>query len=329
MHTLNWGILSTAKIGVVKVIPAMQQSEKCSILAIASREEKRARAAAKNLDIPRAYGSYDELLTDKDVHAIYNPLPNHLHISWTIRALHAGKHVLCEKPIALSADEAAELAENAKMYPDLKVMEAFMYRFHPQWIKAKDLVKTGEIGDLKTIQTFFCYHNFDPEDVRNIAEYGGGGLLDIGCYPISVARFLFDDEPTEVFGHMDFDPAFKTDILTSVILKFDQGRATFSVGTQLEPYQRVLVFGTDGQIEIDIPFNAPHDKPTRLWLKQQGNVEEIKFDVCNQYKLQGDAFSQAVLKDEPVPTPLEDAVANMRVIDAVIKSHSAGMWIKP
>jgi len=329
MHTLNWGILSTAKIGVKKVIPAMQHGEKCTIRAIASRDEKRARAAAEQLGIPRAYGSYDELLTDKDIHAIYNPLPNHLHVSWTIKALHAGKHVLCEKPIALSADEAAELTENAKMYPDLKVMEAFMYRFHPQWIKAKELVKAGEIGVLQTIQTFFSYNNVNPDDIRNIAEYGGGGLMDIGCYPISVARFLFDTEPIDVFGHMDFDPTFETDILTSAVLKFENGRATFTVSTQVEPYQRVLIFGTEGQIEIDIPFNAPPNKPTRLWLNKKSHTEEIEFDICDQYQLQGDAFSQAVINDEPVPTPLDDAVANMRVIDAVIKSHSAGMWIKP
>jgi predicted dehydrogenase len=326
MRKVRWGILSTAKIGTEKVIPAMQQGAHCEIVAIASRDKAAAEAAASRLGIPKAYGSYEELLADPDVDAVYNPLPNHLHVPWSLRALDAGKHVLCEKPIALSAAEAETLLEVARAKPRLKVMEAFMYRHHPQWRRAKELVAKNEIGELRTVQTFFSYHNVDPKNVRNKADIGGGALMDIGCYAINLARFIFGAEPKRVFGAMDIDPRFGTDRLTSGVLEFGQGTATFTCSTQLAPYQRVNIFGSEGRVEIEIPFNAPPDQACRMWHQRGVEIEEIVLDICNQYTIQGDLFAKAVLEDREVPTPLEDAIANMSALDAVVHSARSGSW---
>jgi len=320
MEKVKWGIMSTADIGAVKVIPAMQRSTLCDIQALASRSLEKAEALAAELKIPRTFGSYEELLDCKDIDAVYIPLPNHLHVPWSIKALEAGKHVLCEKPIALSAAEAQKLLEASKKHPDLKIMEAFMYRHHPQWQKAKELVDSGDIGSLKTIQSFFSYYNTDPADIRNMADIGGGGLMDIGCYTISLARFIFGAEPQKVSGLMEYDPKLEVDRITSAILDFGSGKSSFTCSTQLVPYQRVNIFGTRGRIEIEIPFNAPPDQPCRLWHQTGDQTEEISFPVCDQYTLQGDLFSEAILNDTAVPTPLEDAVANMKVIDAVVES---------
>lgn len=327
MKKVRWGILSTANIATTKVIPAMQQGTYCEITAIASRTPENARAAATQLHIPKAYSSYEELLADPEIDAIYNPLPNHLHVPWSIKALQAGKHVLCEKPIALTAAEAQTLADTARQYPHLKVMEAFMYRFHPQWERARQLVRTGKIGALRTIQSFFSYYLADPHNVRNSADSGGGGMLDIGCYTISLARFIFGSEPERVFGIIEYDPQLKVDRLASGILDFGSGTSTFTCSTQLSPFQRVNIFGTEGRIEIEVPFNAPPDQPCKIWYQHAGDVEEILLDVCNQYTIQGDLFSQAVLNDSTVPTPIADAVANMKVIDAIFRSAKSGTWV--
>jgi len=327
MKKVRWGVLSTANIGVQKVIPAMQQSEKCDIVAIASRKKKTAQDAAKRLNISRTYDSYEKLLADPDIEAIYNPLPNHLHVPWSIKALEAGKHVLCEKPIAMNVDEAVKLRDRSKKYPNLKVMEAFMYRHHPQWQKARQFVDDGKIGKLQTIQSFFSYYNNDPTNIRNIADVGGGGLMDIGCYCISLSRYIFNSEPRDVSGILRYDKQFETDRLTSGILDFGDGVASFTCSTQLTPYQRVHIFGTEGQIEIEIPFNAPPDQPCKMWHRYKHKNEEILFDVCNQYTIQGDLFSQAILSNMEVPTPLEDAVANMKVIAAVVQSSETGNWV--
>ena len=327
MHKVRWGILSTAKIGVEKVIPAMQRGEHCDVVAIASRSIDKAQAAATELGIPKALGSYEELLADPEIEALYNPLPNHLHVSWSIKALEAGKHVLCEKPIDLSAAEGQRLVDAAREHPRLKVMEAFMYRHHPQWQRAKQLVLEGKIGELRTIQTLFSYYNDDPENIRNIAEFGGGALMDIGCYPISLSRFIFGAEPERVFGIMEVDPAFKTDRLISAVMDFGRGTSTFTCGTQLAPYQRVNIVGTGGRVEIEIPFNAPPDRPCKMWHQRGAEVEEIVLDICDQYTIQGDLFSQAILHDTPVPTPIEDAVANMEVTEAIVRSAQSGGWV--
>lgn len=327
MRKVRWGILSTAVIGTEKVIPAMQQGQYCEIVAIASRDLAKAQQVADRLGIRKAYGSYETLLADPEIEAVYNPLPNHLHVPWSIKALEAGKHVLVEKPIGLSAAEGQQLVDAAKAHPELKVMEAFMYRHHPQWRKAHQLVREGAIGELRTIQTFFSYYNVDPDNIRNRPDSGGGGLMDIGCYGISLARFIFEKEPERVFGILEYDPNFKVDRLCSAILDFGDGTATFTCGTQLAPYQRVNIFGTHGRVEIEIPFNAPSDRPCKLWHQRDGQIEEIVFDLVDQYTVQGDLFSQAILEDKPVPTPIEDAVANMKVIEAVIESHRLGSWV--
>jgi predicted dehydrogenase len=327
MKRVRWGILSTAKIGTQKVIPAMQRGELCEIVAISSRDEQTARQAASELGIPKAYGSYEQLLADPEIDAVYNPLPNHLHVPWSLRALEAGKHVLCEKPLGMSATDAEKLLVGAVKFPQLKVMEAFMYRHHPQWQKAKQLVDTGGIGELRSVQTSFSYFNRDPNNIRNSVEAGGGALMDIGCYCISVPRFIFGREPARVCGWVEHDAAFGTDHLASGLLDFGTGTATFTCSTQLAPYQRVNILGTEGRVEIEIPFNAPPDKPCRMWHESKGEIKEIVFDICDQYTIQGELFSQAILDDSAVPTPLSDGVANMRVIEALKQSAASGGWV--
>ncbi|MDA3862040.1 MAG: Gfo/Idh/MocA family oxidoreductase [Melioribacteraceae bacterium] len=325
MKKVRWGILSTAKIGRLKVIPAMQAGLYCEITAISSQNYERAKSSAEEFNIPKAYGSYEELLADPEIDAVYNPLPNHLHVPWTIKALEAGKHVLCEKPISLTVKEAEYLLSTTKKFPQLKVMEALMYRFHPQWIKVKELVDSGKIGELKTVNSFFSYSNLDPNNIRNKADIGGGGLMDIGSYLISFPRFLFGNEPINVSGMIEYNQIMKVDILTSGMMKFKSGTATFTCSTQLSPFQRTNIFGTKGRIEVEIPVNTPSDKPTRIFVESEGKTEEIVFDSCDQYTLQGDAFSKSIIDDSKVPTLLEDAVLNMKVLEAVVKSYKSNM----
>jgi predicted dehydrogenase len=329
MSVVRWGVLGVASIAVRQVVPAIKASRHGVVTAIASRDAERARLSAAQLGVGAWCGSYAELLQRTDVDAVYVPLPNHLHVPWSIRALEAGKHVLCEKPIALSAPEARVLQDASRAHPRLKVMEAFMYRFHPQWVRAQSLVRDGAIGPLGTVQTFFSYFNDDAANVRNIAQMGGGALMDIGCYGISLSRFLFGREPVRVLGHMEFDPRFGTDRLTSAILDFDGGNGTFTCATQLVRHQRVNIVGAHGRIEIEIPFNAPSDRPSRMFLQHGAETEAITIEASNQYTLQADHFALAVLNDSPVPTPLDDAVRNMCVIDAVATSARTGSWAEP
>ena len=325
---VRWGVLSTARIGTEKVIPALAKTRHCEVVAIASRRLEAARDAADRLGVPRHYGSYAELLADPEVQAVYNPLPNHLHVPLSIAALEAGKHVLCEKPIGLSSAEGQQLVEAGRRFPRLKLMEAFMYRHHPQWRRTKELATGGAIGTLRTIQSFFSYYKDDPADIRSRPEWGGGGLMDIGCYNISLSRFLFDGEPRRVYGVVEYDPRLGVDRLASSILEFERGTSTFTCGTQLVPYQRVNVFGTIGRLEIEIPFNAPREKPCRIWRQTGDDIEEIAFPVCDQYAIQGELFAEAILNDTPVPTPIEDSVANMKVIEAVFRSGREGRPIE-
>lgn len=321
MKKISWGILSTAKIGVNKVIPAMQKGENIRVQAIASRHAEKAKDAARQLGIPKAYGSYQELLADDDIDAVYIPLPNHLHVEWSLKSLQAGKHVLCEKPIALHAQEAAHLRREAAKFPDLKIMEAFMYRHHPQWQVVKELLEQKAIGELKYIHSAFSYHNVDPADIRNQADIGGGGLLDIGCYCINVSRMLFGSEPKRVSGALEYDPKMKIDRLATGALDFENGTATFMCSTQLADHKRVSVHGTSGRIEIENPFTPAPNEVCKITRSTGAEVEEIVVDPCDHYTIQGDLFSQAILTGAAVPLSLEDSVANMRVIDAVFASH--------
>ncbi|MFQ5738796.1 MAG: Gfo/Idh/MocA family protein [Acidobacteriota bacterium] len=327
MQRVRWGVLSTARIGLEKVIPAMRQGRYCRLDAIASRDLTKARTAAAKLQIPRAYGSYQQLLADPEIDAIYNPLPNHLHVPWSIKSLQAGKHVLCEKPIAVNAAEAQLLLAAAREHPRLKVMEAFMYRHHPQWQESLRRAGGGEIGELRSIHSYFSYYNDDPDNIRNQADLAGGGLMDIGCYSVSLSRLIFGLEPQRVCAVIELDPHWNVDYLCSGLLDFGGRHATFTCSTQLTPYQRVHIFGTRGRIEIEIPFNAPPERPCRIWLQRRAEILEVQLDKCDQYTVQGDLFSRAVLEDTPVPTPLEDAVANMRVIDALFSSAESGAWV--
>jgi predicted dehydrogenase len=328
MKKVRWGVLSTANIGVKQVIPAMQQSEYCDMVGIASRDLERARMVAAELGMRKAYGSYEQLLADPEIDAVYIPLPNHLHVPWSIRALEAGKHVLCEKPIGLSTAEAEELLAVAMAHPHLKVMEAFMYRHHPQWVRARKLAREGAIGDLKTVHAFFSYYNDDPTNIRNIPGVGGGGLMDIGCYCISAARFIFDAEPQRVIGTLEIDPDFKVDRMASAVMDFGASTATWTCATQLAAYQRVQIFGTAGRIQVEIPFNPPSDRTCRIWHQRGNKTEEIIFDPVNHYTIQGGLFSLAVLNDTAVPTPLGDAVANMQAIEAVARSARLRRWVE-
>jgi predicted dehydrogenase len=330
---VSWGVLGVARIGVEKVIPAMQKGTRSRVDAIASRDIEKARGAAAALGIAKAYGSYEELLADPAIEAIYNPLPNELHVPWTLRALEAGKHVLCEKPIALTAGEAEQLL-GARSRAGKLVAEAFMVRFHPQWRRAHEIAHSGAIGGLRAIQTFFSYHLLDPTNIRNKPP-GGGALYDIGCYAILIARYIFGDEPTRVFGSIDRDPAMGTDRLTSALAEFPGGRQlAFTCSTQTAPHQRVTIAGEKGRIEVAIPFNAPPDRPTHIAIDDGkdlsgGGARTEEFATCDQYTLQGDAFSRAVRGETNLEFPIEDAIANMRVIDAVFRSAQSGRWEAP
>ncbi|WP_435006714.1 Gfo/Idh/MocA family protein [Tundrisphaera lichenicola] len=332
MDKIRWGILSTAKIGVGKVIPAMQKGMYSEVVAIASRSDSKAREAAESLGIARAYGSYEALLADPEIDAIYNPLPNDQHVPWSIQALEAGKHVLCEKPIALSAAEGRELVDASRRYPKLKLMEAFMYRHHPQWRLAKDLIGSGRIGSLRTIQTFFSFFNDDPSNIRHDPAKGGGGLMDIGCYAISLSRWLFDSEPGRVLAFVEMDPNWGVDRMASAILDFGNGgSATFTCSMAVSALQVVQVVGTEGRIELsEVPFNAPNDAPCALRVQRNfGPVERFEVETCDQYTIQGDLFARSILDDTPVPTSIEDAIRNMDVIEAVYAAGTSGGWVVP
>jgi predicted dehydrogenase len=327
---IRWGVLSTASIGVRKVLPAMQQGRYSEVVAIASRDLKKGRETAAQLGIPNAYGSYEELIADPSVDAIYNPLPNQLHVPWTIKAAEAGKHVLCEKPISLTVAEAESLLI-VRDRTKVKIGEAFMIRSHPQWLRTKALIEQGRIGPLRCVMGSFSYFNVDPQNIRNHVESGGGALYDIGCYCIQSARYGFGAEPRRVVGCIDRDPAMGTDRLTSAILEFEGGgQAIFNCSTQLVPYQRVHFFGTKGRIEIEIPFNAPKDR-TRIFVDGGDlfGTERVteEFPICDQYTLQGDQFSKAILDDGEVPVPLEEAIRNMKVIEAIFRSAETGQWV--
>jgi predicted dehydrogenase len=330
---VKWGVLGVANIAVRKVIPAMQLGEWSEVVAIASRDLRKSEKAAELLGIAKAYGSYQELLVNPQIEAIYNPLPNHLHVPWSIKAVEANKHVLCEKPISLSVAEARTLLA-ARDRAGVLVGEAFMVRTHPQWVRTLGLIRSGRIGELKAITAAFSYFNRDEKNIRNVADSGGGGIMDIGCYPIHLSRFIYGEEPTRVIGLLERDPDFKTDRLASAILDFPSGQATFTCSTQMVPYQRMQFLGTKGRIEVAIPFNAPPDHETRIYIDDGrdvfgSGVTTDTFPICDQYTIQGDVFSKAVRGQGPLPVPIEDAIANMAVIEAVFRSAESGRWERP
>ena len=322
---VRWGVLGCADIAVRKVIPAMKRSTMSRVEAIASRSPGKAAATAETLGIPKAHGSYAALLEDSEIEAVYIPLPNHLHAEWTLAAATAGKHVLCEKPLATTAADARRMIEGCNE-AGVKLMEAFMYRLHPLWIEVRRLLDEGLIGDLLAIQSFFSYRNVDPDDIRNIPSYGGGALFDVGCYPVNVARMLFASEPTTVKASIRRDAAFGTDVVTSAILDFDGRHATFTCSTQLEDDQRIDLVGTAGRLLVEIPYNIPPDRPTRILLFSGGDppvspgIRVFEVGAADPYAVQADAFSRAIRNNAPVPTGPEDAVANLKVIEEIFAS---------
>jgi len=330
---VKWGVLGVASIATRKAIPGMQKGAWSQVAAIASRDPAKAGRAAAELGIEKSYGSYEQLLDDPEIEAVYNPLPNHLHVPWSIAAARRGKHVLCEKPIALSAAETEQLIE-ARDRSGVKIGEAFMVKTHPQWLRVRELATGGAIGRLKAISTLFSYHNRDPLNVRHKPQWGGGGLLDIGCYPVTLSRWIFGQEPERVSGALELDPDFGTDRLASGILVFPSGHSVFACGTQTNYYQRMELLGTDGRLAVEIPFNAPNDRPTQVTVADGmalygGKVRVEEIPVCDQYTLQGDAFSRAIREGGEVPVPLEDALGNMKAIDAIFRSAKSGRWERP
>ena len=330
MSALRWGILSTADIARHKVIPGIQGGARCSVVAIASRDAARARAAAAEAGIDTVHDSYEALLADPNVDAVYIPLPNHLHAEWTIAAARAGKHVLCEKPLAMTSADAVRMIA-ASEAGGVRLMEAFMYRLHPSWVAARSLLESGRIGRLVAVQSWFSYYNDDPSNIRNITAFGGGALFDIGCYNVNLSRMLFGGEPTRVEGSVVRDSATGVDVLTSGILDFAGGTATFTCSTRAEDDQRVEIYGTEGRISIPIPFNIPPDRPTRILVTHGGNppvepaTEVIEFPAADPYSVQAERFAAAILDGTPIPVDPSDAVGNLRVIEQLFGAHSRTM----
>ena len=327
VEPVRWGVLGAARIALDKVIPSMQEGELSRVVAIASRSADKARAAAGALGIDRAYDSYDALIADPDIEAIYNPLPNHLHVPWSIRAVQAGKHVLCEKPIAMTAEEAVELRSAAR-HAGVLVGEAFMVRAHPQWIEARRLIVSGRIGALQLVHGHFSYPRRDAGDVRSRVDYGGGALMDIGCYPIVIARWMFGSEPVAAVAAIDRDPEFHVDRITSGLLRFDRGIASFDCGGSMVAHQRMELFGDRGLMQVDLPFTPRAAERTRIVIEDgsRSSGEVVEIDAANQYTLQGDRFSAAVRGIGEVPSSIDSAIANMRAIDALFRSAETGRW---
>jgi len=332
MQPVKWGMLGVAKIGMEKVIPAMQESDLVEIVGVASRDRARAEQAKEQLGIAEAYGSYEELLADPEIEAVYNPLPNHLHVPWTIKALEAGKHVLCEKPLGMTAAEAATLIP-ARDEAGRLLQEAFMVKCHPQWLKAKALIEGGRIGEARACSGIFSYMLTDPDNVRNRADIGGGGIMDIGCYMTLMSRWMLGAEPRRVVALVERDPAFKTDRLASALFDFGDGRqAAWTTSTQLAPVQRFTILGTKGRIVVEIPCNAPPDRPCRITVDDGrdlvgGGEEIIEFPTCNQYRLQGEMFSRAVRGQGQLAMTMQESIANMKVLDALFESEKTGGWV--
>jgi len=330
---VKWGVIGVANIAVRKVIPAMLAGQWSRIEAIASRDLAKAQRVAEQLGIPRAYGSYEELLADSDIEAIYNPLPNNLHVEWTTRAVRAGKHVLCEKPIGMTVSEA-QLLLKARDETGKKIEEAFMVITNPQWVTVLDMIEAGRIGEVRSVSGHFSYNNQDLSNIRNIRETGGGGLMDIGCYLIFFSRLIFGAEPKRVVSLVEEHSQTKTDILTSALLEFPTGHATFTCGTRITPYQRVQIIGTEGRIEVQIPVNAPPDHPCKVFLDDGTdlmgrNIQTVEFETSDQYTIQGDLFSQSIRENREPILPLEESIKNMAVIEAVFRSAKTGQWEAP
>ncbi|WP_105617520.1 Gfo/Idh/MocA family protein [Vallitalea okinawensis] len=321
------GVLGVSGHFFLRCCLPLQHSNQIEVYAIASRNKEKAKKASKEWNIPVFYDSYDQLLQDKKIEAVYIPLPNHMHAEWIKKCADAGKHIICEKPLALDADEAKVVAAYVKER-NVKLMEAFMYRFHPKWNRAKEIVKTGGIGRVTAIHSIFTYNNKDSKNIRNIKAYGGGALYDIGCYAISTARYLLDEEPRKVIALAEEDQEFSTDVLTSGILDFGTARCLFTVGTQTSNQQEVTIYGTGGKITVTIPFNDFPDVKGNIIVETGLGKRKVEFDPVDQYRLEFEAFASAIKNDSNVPITPEESIKNIHVMDAVRESYETGKWIK-
>ena len=331
MEPVNWGIMGAATIAVETMIPAMRKSQAVRVGALASRDRAKADRLATGLGIPKAYGAYDALLADPEIEAVYIPLPNHLHVPWTLKAAAAGKHVLCEKPIALSAEEAQTLID-ARNRTGVLIQEAFMVRVHPQWLRTRELIAKGRVGGVRAFHAVFTETNADPNSIVNKAAFGGGGLYDLGCYPVTSARFVFGTEPTQVVALAHMDPAFNVDRLVSAIMAFPDGaQATFVCSTEAVLYHGVQIYGTSGRIMLENPFNPAPDSPCRIFVDDGTKLANASARAevvapADQYMIQIERFSEAIRTGKPQAVPLEDSVKNMRVMDALFRSMESGRW---
>ncbi len=325
MQPLQLGILGVSNFFRKRIAIPIPTSPVIDMVALASRSEEKARQAAQEYGVARAYGSYDALLNDPQVDAVYISLPNHLHAEWIKRAADAGKHVLCEKPLALDAAEAQDCLDYAAER-GVTVMEAFMYRLHPQWLHVRNIIRQQEIGSIHLVESFFGYNNTDPSNIRNQPDTGGGALLDVGCYAVSASRFLTGSEPQRVISLAQVDANFGTDVLFTGMLDFGMARATFTVATQTFPYQRVTVHGSSGVISLTIPFNAHADTDAEVIVTTRVGTREIYLPAEDQYILEFEAFAQAVNDQAVPPISPADTVNNMRVLDALKKAHQTGQW---
>lgn len=325
MKPVAFGVLGVSTHYTLRLSDPMSRTPLFGRAAIASRSAARAADAARQLGFATSYGSYEALLADPKIEAVYIPLPNHMHLEWIRKSADAGKHVLCEKPLGLSADEAAE-ARDYCAQKGVLLMEAFMYRFHPQWQRARELVAIGEIGAIHTIHATFSYRNDDPDNIRNQLTAGGGAILDIGCYAVSSARFLMGTEPARVISLVSRHAEFGTDSLTSAILDFGSARALFTVGTATSPHQEVLALGSGGSLRVRLPFNAYPDVPLTVDVTTGVGTRAIETGPADQYQLMVESFCNAIRNGTPVPTSPDDAVANLRVLDALFASERSGGW---
>lgn len=326
MEKLRLGVLGCSNHYALRIGTPLKASALVVPYGVASRDPEKAKRYAETWGFEVSYGSYEALLADPKVDFVYIPLPNHLHVEYIKKAADAGKPILCEKPMGLCAREAAEAAEYC-LRKGVPLMEAFMYRFHPQWKRAAEIVKCGELGKVMSTNGFFSYNNTNPQDIRNIAAAGGGGLLDIGCYTVSSARLLMGGEPERVICSLIRDPVYRTDILASGLLDFGGGRVSaFTIGTQLYPYQRVTALGTEGTLSVEVPFNMYGDYPGHVRVVTGIGERLIETEITDQYLAEFDAFAETVIKKTGVPTPVSDAIANMAVLDALAASADSGAW---
>ena len=327
MKKLKIGVLGVSNHLIKRIILPLQETNNCFIYGIASRNSEKAISASRQYNIPKYYESYDDLLSDKDIDIVYIPLPNHLHAEWIKKSADAGKHVLCEKPLCMNAKES----EDAISYVDkkgIKLMEAFMYKFHPLWIHVKNIIDTKQIGDITYIHTSFSYNNPSKTNIRNIKEYGGGAMMDIGCYAVSVPRFLLGREPEKTVSLINRHPDFGTDILSSAIMDFGTSRSTFTVGTLSDAHQRVEITGTAGKITIPIPFNTFVDVRSTITITNSIGERTVEFAPADQYGIMFDVFAKTVINDHPVPVNAMDALLNQKVVDAIFRSGESDAWEK-